>query len=144
MTDKKIWFDMDGTIADLYGEKNWLEDIINERTDCYENAKPLLRLNTLARKLNTLRAEGFMVCIVTWLPRDAKTEYNRRVEKAKRDWLTKHLKSVEFDIIDILEYGTPKHENRNGILFDDELPNREQWGEGGYNADEIMEILKTL
>ena len=24
----KIWFDMDGTIADLYGVENWLEMLI--------------------------------------------------------------------------------------------------------------------
>ena len=26
MTDKWIWLDMDGTIADLYGVDGWLED----------------------------------------------------------------------------------------------------------------------
>ena len=36
-----INFDMDGTIADLYGEENWLDDLINERTTPYANAKPL-------------------------------------------------------------------------------------------------------
>lgn len=25
--EKKIWFDMDGTIANLYGDPNWLEKI---------------------------------------------------------------------------------------------------------------------
>lgn len=28
--EKMIWFDMDGTIADLYGVENWLEDLRNE------------------------------------------------------------------------------------------------------------------
>ena len=35
MTTKQIWFDMDGTIADLYGVNGWLDDIVNERADAY-------------------------------------------------------------------------------------------------------------
>ena len=27
---KYIWFDMDGTIVDLYGEKDWLSNLLNE------------------------------------------------------------------------------------------------------------------
>jgi len=38
---KEINFDMDGTIADLYGCENWLEDILAERVNPYERAKPL-------------------------------------------------------------------------------------------------------
>jgi len=141
---KEIWFDMDGTIANLYGEKNWLNDIHNEKPDCYKNAKPLLQLNLLARLLNNLQREGYLIGIITWLPRGATTEYNETVAKAKREWLQKHLKSVRFDRVDITEYGTPKHENRTGILFDDELQNRETWKGVAYTENEIIQILKTL
>ena len=37
-----INFDMDGTIADLYGVENWLEHLINGNTFPYEMAKPLI------------------------------------------------------------------------------------------------------
>ena len=50
-----INFDMDGTIADLYGVENWLDHLINENTYPYANARPLVRLNQLARRLNTLQ-----------------------------------------------------------------------------------------
>ena len=53
-----INFDMDGTIADLYGVENWLTYLINEDTFPYANAKPLLHLSSLARKLNTLQKAG--------------------------------------------------------------------------------------
>ena len=39
-----INFDMDGTIADLYGVENWLEYLIAENTFPYANARPLLHL----------------------------------------------------------------------------------------------------
>ena len=37
----RIYFDMDGTIADLYGVENWLNDLRTERTTPYEIATPL-------------------------------------------------------------------------------------------------------
>ena len=49
-----INFDMDGTIADLYGVENWLEMLIAEDTTPYAVATPLLRLSALARRLNAL------------------------------------------------------------------------------------------
>lgn len=66
MTTKQIWFDMDGTIADLYGVNGWLDDIVNERADAYENARPLVNLQVLARLLNRLLRQGYEIGIVSW------------------------------------------------------------------------------
>lgn len=55
MMNTTIFFDMDGTIADLYSVENWLEYLINADALPYEIAKPLLRLSTLARLLNQLQ-----------------------------------------------------------------------------------------
>ena len=49
-----INFDMDGTIADLYGVENWLDYLIAEDAFPYETAEPLLRLSALARRLHNL------------------------------------------------------------------------------------------
>ena len=62
-----INFDMDGTIADLYGVDNWLEYLINENPYPYANAEPLLRLSALARKLNALQRNGYDLAIISWL-----------------------------------------------------------------------------
>ena len=40
--EKAIYFDMDGTIADLYGVDGWLDDLMNESTRPYAAAAPLL------------------------------------------------------------------------------------------------------
>ena len=71
-------------------------------------------------------------------------EYDELVTKAKMEWLAKHLASVHFDEIHIVAYGTPKETLGTGILFDDELRNRENWGEGAYLPEEIFEILGGL
>ena len=142
-----IWFDMDGTIADLYGVDNWLEYLVALDTFPYETAKPLIRLSILARLLNRLQTEGYKVGIISWLSKSGTDEYNKAVTKAKEEWLKKHLASVTFDEIHIVEYGTPKQtfaKTENDILFDDEEKNRNDWTGKAFNVDNIIEILKGI
>lgn len=142
--EKEIWFDMDGTIADLYGVEGWLNMLRNEDATPYASAKPLVNMQALARVLNNLIAKGWKVGVISWLSKNGTNEYNEKVARVKREWLKKHLKSVNFATIDIVEYGTPKQLNRNGILFDDEKPNRENWLGVAYNVENIIEVLKGL
>lgn len=141
---KRISFDMDGTIANLYGVENWLEYLINKDATPYEIAKPMVNMALLARHLHRLQKIGYEINIISWLAKNSNTEYDEKVAKAKREWLAKHLPSVKFNNIFIVAYGTPKHEITNGILFDDEKPNRDNWGEGAYNVENIIEVLRGL
>lgn len=141
---KNIWFDMDGTIADLYGVNNWLTMIINENVTPYTIAKPLINMQVLAKTLNKLIQKGYTINIVSWLSKNGTPIYNEKVIQAKKQWLRKHLKSVQFSKIDIIKYGTPKQNNRSGILFDDEKPNRDTWSGIAYNEKNILKILKEL
>lgn len=139
-----IWFDMDGTLADLYGVKDWLTKLRASDPSPYADAAPLLRMASLARVLNRLQREGYKIGIISWLSKCGSFEYNEAVIEAKQNWLKVHLKSVKFDYIDIVEYGTPKQDGRDGILFDDEEKNREDWNGTAYNVENIIEILKAL
>jgi len=141
---KEIWFDMDGTIANLYGVEGWLDMLIAKDATPYKVAAPMVRMATLARLLNRLQRQGYKIGVISWLSKTSTPEYDKAVTKAKRAWLAKHLKSVKFDRIDIVKYGTPKQKGRNGILFDDEKPNRENWNGTAYNVDNIIEVLKGL
>ena len=141
---KEIWFDMDGTIADLYGVEGWLDMLLNENTKPYEIAKPLVNMRELAKVLNKLIEKGWEIGIISWLAKNGTNDYNKKVANAKMKWLAKHLKSVRFAKIDIVEYGTPKQINRNGILFDDEKQNRENWLGIAYNVENIIQVLREL
>lgn len=141
---KAIWFDMDGTIANLYGVENWLGYIIAEETKPYAIAEPLVNMNSLARVLNRLNRNGYTINIVSWTAKNGTAEYNKAVAEVKKAWLKKHLASVKFTAVDIIPYGTNKAENRNGILFDDEEPNRKAWNGTAHDADNIIETLKAL
>ena len=148
MTKKfTINFDMDGTIADLYGVENWLGYILAEDTTPYEMARPLVRFATLARRLNTLQRNGYNIAIITWLAKGATEEYNNAVATAKINWLKKHLPTVNWNRITIVPYGTPKEnycETENDVLFDDETANRNNWTGKAYNVNNILEILKNF
>lgn len=140
----RINFDMDGTFVDFYGVDSWLDYLLKEDTTPYKVAKPLFNLSLFARYLNILQKKGFEICIISWTSKNGSKEYNEKVKQAKMDWLAKHLKSVSFNDINIIDYGTPKENYGNGILFDDEKHNRDNWGGVAYDVDNILEILKEI
>ena len=142
-----INFDMDGTIADLYANPNWLPLLRAFDPTPYATAKPLLRLNVLARKLNELQKAGYELAIISWLSKESNTEYDEAVTATKMAWLAEHLPSVKWDRITIVPYGTPKQNFCNNpldILFDDEERNRNNWTGRAYDVQNIMEILKEI
>ena len=142
-----INFDMDGTIADLYGVDNWLEMLTDHDPTPYEIARPLIRLNVLARMLNELQRNGYRLAVLSWLSKSGDEDYNEEVENAKLTWLEEHLPSVHWDEINIVEYGTPKEMfcgNPLDILFDDEEHNRENWNGRAFDVNDIFGVLKNL
>ena len=145
-TNKAIYFDMDGTIADLYAVDGWLDDLINHDIRPYKEAKVMLHMATLARYLNRLQQNGYHIGIISWLSKDGDPIYGKEVTETKITWLRKHLPSVWWNEITIVPYGTPKStvvKHKGGILFDDEEPNRTEWG-NAYEPCQIMEVLKGL
>jgi hypothetical protein len=148
--NKAIYFDMDGTIANLYGQEDWLTNLINEKTKPYREAKPLVNMRQLGRELNRLQALGYHVGIISWTCKNATSEYDERVAKTKINWLKKHISAVNWNEISIVKYGTPKYKIVNkskGILFDDEVKNRQEWNDNNgmaFDVDNIIEVLKSV
>ena len=143
---KAIWFDMDGTIANLYAVDGWLNDLNNEKVRPYLTAKVMHNMNTLARLLNKAQKNGYSIGIISWTSKNGSAAYNEKVATAKKVWLSKHLNSVKWDAIKVVPYGTDKNTTcGGGILFDDEEGNRTAWTNGiAYTPDNIMTVLKKL
>ena len=144
---RTIFFDMDGTIANLYGVEGWLADLIAKNPRPYAEARPLLNMNALARVLNRLTREGFKIEIISWLAKNSTTEYDEKVAEVKKTWLKKHLASVKFEKINIVAYGTAKENfihTENDILFDDEEKHRDNWTGKAFDVNNILEVLKSL
>ena len=141
----KIWFDMDGTIANLYGVTDWLSMLCASDPTPYAIARPLINLSRLARYLNRLQKMGYEIGIISWLSKTSTPEYDEMVTSAKMFWLNLHLPSVHWNTIHIVEYGCNKKEIcGEGILFDDEARNRDTWGANAYTPDEIFQVLNDL
>lgn len=146
---KTLVFDMDGTIANLYGVENWLEMLRAEDPTPYIVAQPMYDMDTLKVILELLKLQGWTVAITSWLSMDSTKEYDKLVRQAKREWLERY--DFPFDEIHLVEYGTTKANctRKNGgyqILVDDNEKVRNGWNLGGtINANEnILEKLVEL
>ena len=142
----KIWFDMDGTIADLYGVDGWLDMLINKDATPYAIAKPLVNLSALARLMHKAQRNGSEICIVSALAKNSTSEYDEKVKTAKMNWLKKHLASVQFDEIRFVPYTFTKNDVNSGndILFDDEERHLTAWTGTAIHATKILETLKAV
>lgn len=127
---KKIYFDMDGTVYDLYGMENWLEMLRNEEKGAFTLGNALVNMDELKEVCLRLIAKGYQIGIITWLPMGASLEYCEICTKEKREWAEKNMPYIsEFYA---LEYGVPKQyaparRAAKMWLVDDNKEVREMW-----------------
>ena len=140
-----IYFDMDGTITDLYSVPNWLDKLTTSNVTPYCEALPIGNPEELKSVLKRLKECGYHLGIVSWCAKGGSREYNQATRKAKKAWLEKYYPSI-FDEVHIVKYGTPKHRtvNRSGILVDDSQDVRKAWGTRSIDATDFQNILKNL
>ena len=119
-----VYLDMDGTIADLYGEKGWLEDIIAENVRPFVNAKPMTTEEVL---FSIFPRDKYEIKILSMTPKNAKREYCEKVAKAKSEWLDLYFPNLTKRIY--LPYGDNKNlkNSAKAILVDDSEPIRKSY-----------------
>ena len=143
---KVLVFDMDGTIADLYGVNGWLEDLRGFNPRPYTVAKPMYDMEVLEMVLTALKSQGWRIAVTSWLSKESTAEYDALVRMAKREWLDRF--NFPADEIHLVKYGTTKANctRKLGgyqILVDDNEQVRKGWNLGGtINANE--DILSKL
>ena len=145
----KILFDLDGTVANLYGVHNWLECLRSE-IPIYEELEPLVDMEQLDFIANVLAEKGVEFGVVTWLSMGASETYELITAMEKFRWCQKFMPFI--DEFEAQPYGTPKqtnYRNCNCILIDDnaevrasfETPHRRK----AYDANlDIIEFLTDL
>lgn len=150
---REICFDMDGTIANLYGVENWLPMLRAENPRPYAIAEPLWNMVELVAILKTLQTQGVKIRIISWLSMDSTEEYKTEVRQAKREWLDRY--GFEYDYCNLVQYGTRKQsvirrgytDNDECILIDDSQEVRDSWTVGrAINPTDtnIIEFLRGL
>ena len=144
--NKVLVFDMDGTIADLYGVQGWLEKLRAHDPSPYAEAKPLYDMDELNLILTTLKGLGWMIVVTSWLSKESTPEYDKLVRVAKKDWLDKE--EFPYDEIHLVKYGTTKANctRKLGgfqIIIDDNTAVRKGWTLGD-TIDARKDIISSL
>ena len=138
---KTIYFDMDGTLADLYGVRPKVIDgqtlNVFQRLDMndarvYDEAAPI---SSNVRMLKELKRRGYRIGIITAGSRfppgtsfSIQAKMNSDTQRYKRQWLARN--GIVVDEFKFVPYGTPKMNaasDRNGILVDDETKVLNNW-----------------
>lgn len=144
---RTIWWDMDGTIANLYTVNDWLPKLRSEDPSPYAEAEVMWNMSQLARLMNQVQVMGYKLGIISWTSKGGSASYNEAVKQAKLEWLKQHLTSVNWDRVYVVSYGTPKSivmDTEDDILFDDEIQNRETWLGHAYEPEMMVKVLKHL
>lgn len=138
-----IYFDMDGTIYDLYNVENWLDMLHAEDATAYTCGNAMYDMAELNELMEKFIALGFVIGVISWSAMGGSKEYNRATRAAKKMWIEQNLPCVsEFHVV---KYGTPKHQVRNiknSILVDDNAEVRAAWK--GQTVDANKNILEEL
>lgn len=146
---RTIWFDMDGTIANLYSYDGWLEMLTREDSTPYAKCEPIVAPSAINAELDRLAASGYDFGIISWGSKSSTPEYFAEVLAAKRMWLIDNGLGRLLENFHVLPYGTPKSCIACGddVLIDDERRNIVQWQGAGmtaYNCGGIMNVLDCL
>lgn len=146
---KAIYFDMDGTIADLYGVEDWEHKLVTHDATPYQEAAPLCNmkeLNTVCEKLKTM---GIVIGVISWLAIGSNKEFDKETRAAKKAWIKKFLPCVSE--MHLIKYGSPKHHackiKDDAIIVDDSNVVREKWTRGetiNPVCEDIVEELKKV
>lgn len=148
---KKIYFDLDGTLYDLYSVENWLEKLQNEKENVFLEGRLLINYNEFMECINHLIECGYSFGVITWLPMQASPEYEEICRKEKIKWINEHLSFITE--INIAPYGIPKQNciqkrAKQMFLIDDNIEVCRMWEtptqRTAINVDEDYTVVDAL
>lgn len=144
-----IYFDLDGTIANLYNVEGWESKLRAEDPSPYADASPLVDMVRLATIIAKLRSAGVTVGVISWGAMHGTTKYTREVKRVKREWCKRY--GLVFDEFHVVKYNTPKHwvaKCKRSILVDDNSEVRQTWTLGATvdasDSSRMMEQLENI
>lgn len=138
-----IYFDMDGTVANLYAVEQWEPKLRASDPSPYREAVPVVDMTVLANLCHQLMQAGITIGVISWLAMDSTKEYDCQVREAKRAWLKQWMPYVQE--VHLIKYGRTKKSAariKDAILVDDNAKVRAGWS--GVTIDATQDILKEL
>lgn len=147
----KIFFDLDGTVFDLYGKSNWLELLENEKSGAFNgNFLPYIDKLEFFKIVGMLMDYGVEFNVITWLPKNASAEYMEICIKEKIEWVRKNMPFIKS--IECIPYGTPKQKyatkSKRMYLLDDNIEVCNTWNSKiqrkAKNVSEKYSVVNAL
>lgn len=143
---KTIYFDLDGTVYDLYNLPRWLERItVDYDASAYSDGSLMVDRDTLHALLDSLLDSGYRIGVVSWVAGgNPPAEFVSAIRRTKRAWIRENMPQVSE--VHIVKYGTPKYRvvsDPHGILVDDK-PHEVGWKGRTIHADNLVTDLKGL
>ena len=146
---KNVYFDMDGTVYDLYNLPDWLVKLRNEISP-FLDTESLVDIKTMAHLINVLKIQGNTFGIITWLPRDASERFEETCADDKAAILERDFGTDTFDTFEAIKFGTPKHTTvgrpltREDVLIDDNWEVLSEWTEAGGTGVHASKLITYL
>ena len=117
--NKIVYFDMDGTLADLYGVTNVFKRLDALDANVYSEAKPI---DTYINMLKEFKNMGYKVVILSCLGMISDKQFDKDTVRNKGLWLDKYVGKQYID--ERIYIPNTKHKeqyiNEYGILVDDD------------------------
>lgn len=141
-----IWFDMDGTIYELYRIPNWLERVRQMDMSVFSDGFPRNDYERIDVAVEALSAAGWRVGVVTWAPKGATLHEINEVGRVKFDWLCRFFPALADGHFACIPYGDSKANfvvemesagDGLNILVDDNKYVRADWRTYGENFKTI-------
>lgn len=148
---KKIYFDLDGTVYDLYNIDDWLKKLTTEQDGVFTEGDFLVDYVDFMECIHQLQDYGYIFGVITWLPMQATPEYEEICRQEKIMWINEYLPFVSE--INICSYGIPKQNciqkrSQTMILIDDNAEVCKMWNTAiqrkSININEEYTVIDAL
>lgn len=129
MASKVIYFDMDGTLAELYSVDNVFKKLDTFDVSPYVEAKPI---DKYINMLKEYKNNGYKIIILSCLSKITNDGYDRQTVNAKGLWLDKYVGRKYIDERIFIPYTKNKstYVYKKGILIDDDINVCNNWSMG--------------
>lgn len=133
---KSIWFDMDGTIAELYKVEGWLTSLREKNWSVYNECAPRHNYQRINAAIEALVEQGWEVGVITWGSKGIGWSKDLdEIGEIKFNWLCKFFPTLADGHFACIPYGYSKAqylEEMDDIyavayLVDDNKEVRENW-----------------
>ena len=148
---KKCWFDLDGTLYNLYNIPDWLDYLENEKEGIFTKGELMVNEEDFTGETMRCMANGWEFGVISWLPMGASPEYEEQCRKEKMEWIKKYLPFVKE--INIVPYGVPtqnciQKKAKTMVLIDDNIEVCKAWDTSkmrkSINVNEHFDVMAAL